>query len=114
MHYKLENGGLALYVEPEEQQELKWLSPEEIQQDDTMHHFLEPLTCNGLSWVAPENIGALTDAPILSESCGDCGSHTGGKMIYPADAEFFYFDAYMLRSPLVDLRDKGRVFFNKA
>lgn len=72
----------------------------------------EGLLCNGWSWLAPQDIGALTDAPLLSNCAvmeddgtytihDDCGFECG----------VFWFPDYAVCDPLEKLRDGGKVFF---
>ena len=106
--YRIENEALTVYCDATEQECLRELG-DTIQQDSALCDCFESMTCNCLIWVMQENIGTLTGAPILSEECPpeDCES-------YLDDAVFYYYGAYMLRSPLVELRDNGKVIFNKA
>lgn len=65
------------------------------------------------SWVQPETIGALTEAPILVAN---------DDLIYPddahphpsADAAVYWFPDYCIRDPWRELADKGRVVFTKG
>lgn len=62
---------------------------------------LEPLICNSeLDWIAPEDIGALTDAPILGLR------DESGKVT----AAWGYMD-YCLRSFVDDLINNGKAVF---
>lgn len=104
--YKIENDNLIIYTDDEGQTELMQLG-EDIQTDAAMYDALEQVTCNGLSWVYPQDIGALTDAPILSEDS------LNGDDRYPDDAKFYWYSGYQVRSPLEDLRDYGKVIFTQ-
>jgi hypothetical protein len=73
---------------------------DEIQSDAAMVDAFEHLTANGLHWVHPGDIGALSEAPILAD--GDINEES---------TNIWYYNDYMLRSPLQDLRDTGRVVF---
>ena len=64
--------------------------------------------CNGLSWVAPEDIGAMTDSLIFSDST----PHDDG--VYAADANFYWFPNYQVECPIETLTQMGRVVFTKA
>lgn len=112
--YKIENDTLVITCDAETQKELQELG-EAIQQDKYMFDCFEHIICNGLSWVRPEDIGALTSAPILSEGTFGLIGHWGGKDRYEkSDAPVFYYESYALKSPLVDLRDKGVVIFHEV
>lgn len=106
MNYEIIDRGLRVTITDEEQQELKDLSEEEISFDSTMYDLFDELTSNGLMWVLPEDIGALTDAPMLSEaSLDDDGTFPSGAVVY-------WYPNYQVRSPLHDLRDYGSVVFD--
>lgn len=61
---------------------------------------------NGLDFVAPQHIGALTDSPIIAE-----GFHVDddGEPQLAADAKVWWFPDYMVRDPWDILRRTGRV-----
>ena len=64
--------------------------------------------CNGLSWVEPEDVGALTNSVIFSDaSLQDDGT-------YPDDAQFFWYPAYQIEDPVETLMNTGKVIFEKA
>lgn len=78
---------------------------ETLQSDDTMYEVFEKLTCNSdLQWVNPEELGALTSAPIL----GTC-DETGTNII-----DAWWYPGYELRSPQQDLMETGKCTFKKA
>lgn len=63
-----ESGNLVLLADEETQAQLFIDRAEngDFQSDDYMGDMLESVVCNSdLEWVRPEEIGALTDAPIL-------------------------------------------------
>lgn len=66
---------------------------------------------NGYDSVAPEWIGALTDAPIVSDGLilHDDGSHT-----LAPDARIWWFPNYMVSDPAAELAERGRVVFTLA
>lgn len=105
--FKIENDVLKITTDSEGQAELKEMG-EGVQSDDVMYDVFEPVVCNGLAWVAPEDIGALTDAPILSDDSKDDDDK------YPEDAKFYWYPSYQLKSPLCDLRDFGEAIFTQA
>jgi hypothetical protein len=103
---RIKKGNLVICCDRAMRRELKSLG-EEIQRDKHMCDIFEPLVCNGLSWVDPADIGALTDAPILSDDVIDDDGN------YPDDARFFWFGDYQIRSPLTDLLRYGKVVFTQ-
>lgn len=66
-----------------------------------------------LEVIRPEEIGALTDAPILCECGGIEYSDYGDRQVRD-DASVFWFPAYETRDPWSELASKGRVFFSGA
>lgn len=62
------------------------------------------------SWVRPELIGALTDAPILTEYQSVNYADDGVMSVDP-DAKVWWFPGYEMRDPWRELADKGRVVF---
>ena len=101
--YEIKENCLLITIDDCEREELRELSlDDDFLSDAMMCDFLEPITCNGLSWILPDEIGALTDAPILSEGMAeDC-------------LPVFYYNDYMIRSPLQDLLESGECKFLKA
>ena len=67
MHHKITKDGLLLIADLEDLQELTDLKDnDDFGSEYTMHEILEDFVCNSeFSWILPEDIGALTDAPIL-------------------------------------------------
>lgn len=66
---------------------------------------------NGLEFVAPENIGALTNAPIFSD--GFWHRDNGQPMLHK-DAKVWWFPDYQVIDPWARLRDLGYVDFTLA
>jgi hypothetical protein len=78
-----------------------------VMTDEALYIAFESVVCNGLSWIAPEDIGALTDAPIL----GEVGEDEQGEPIYH---EVWWYPSYDVRSPVQDLCKNLRTVFPKA
>jgi hypothetical protein len=64
---------------------------------------------NGWTMIAPEWIGALTDAPIVSDDC-DLGDDAKLTRI----GRVWWFPNYMIEDPIVTLVTSGRVVFRAA
>ena len=77
-----------------------------IDADQFMHDLFEWQTCNGWEWIAPEKIGALTDAPILTDSAerDDEGQLTSVGRVY-------WFPSFQVESPVRRLTEQGVVTF---
>lgn len=83
-------------------------SYENLDADYSLYDAFDWLTSNGLNWINPEDIGALTSAPILSDSpCNDDGT-------FPVDMKVFWFPEYQVESPLRTLVETGKVVFTAA
>lgn len=65
------------------------------------------------SFVAPENVGALTDSPILAESDSFHYEDSGLFSLHDG-ARLFWFPNYMIRDPWEELKNHGRVEFEEA
>lgn len=101
----MENGDLQITLDPESAKEV---DPATLDSDNTMYDLFEPVVANGLSWVSPEDIGALTDAPILSDSPTDDQGNPDPK------ANYWWYPNYQVESPVRELVEKGSVIFKKA
>lgn len=97
-----ENGCLILKADTEDRDALKGLASETGEFGYSAEYdALEHLIANSeLSWIQPEEIGALTSAPIL-------GFRDGKDNVTNAWA----FMDYQVRSFVQDLIDKGRAVF---
>lgn len=69
MDHHVENGKLTILVDTDTIAELRQAKrddPDHFDSDAFMFDFLEPLIANSeLEWIGPEEIGDLTDAPML-------------------------------------------------
>jgi hypothetical protein len=134
---KTAEGHLRIAADQEMQAELIQMrseNPDEFGTDRNLHEVFEGLIGNSdLTWIWPEMVGALTDAPmlgILEEFTRevDPSDNTvvhAGKWEDPNDEykikswgyaveEAWAFMDYALRSPLDDLADKGYVIFTSG
>ena len=77
--------------------------------DSILADMLEDHLCNGWEFIQPEEIGALTAAPILSDSVtrDDSGNLLKVDQVY-------WFPDYAVRSELDELYENGEVFFPAA
>ena len=81
----------------------------EIDNDITLYDVLEHQLCNGWEWIRPEELGALTAAPILSD---DCERDEDGLLTH-VDVVYWY-EPYQVRSPVGELVVNGHVDFQRA
>lgn len=120
------NGCLIIRASETEREALKALASESGEfTADAEYQALESLTCNSeLEWIRPEEIGALTSAPILGirgntrELPADVDArlvhfagHWDGKDWYePVEAAWGFMD-YQVRSFITDLIETGKAVF---
>ncbi len=138
-HHINKQGDLVIETDAEGQAELRQMHQdackeerpgiEAFESNNVMHDVFEYLICNSdYSWIRPEEIGALTDAPILGirteerplkegEDPHGFMHQTGsdGVNTFVEDVErVWWYPNYCLRSPQEDLRDEGRVVFQSS
>lgn len=111
--YEITDEGLVFTADAEDREEIQELMAKYHDPDSRYNWYdmegevFEHATCNGLSRVNPEDIGALTDSPIYSEfSLNDDDT-------YDDDAEFFWYPNYMVSDYIEVLMDEGRVVLIK-
>lgn len=109
MRYSItKHGDLEITVTRDERNHLKADKDDaNFLSDAYMTDFFEVMTANSeLEWIAPEAIGALTDAPIL----GVVRYDGNGGEVY----KVWWYPNYMVRSPVQDLLEDGVCIFQKA
>jgi hypothetical protein len=120
------NGFLILYADASEREALKGLANAQGEfTEDAEYQALESLLCNSeLDWIRPEEIGALTSAPILgfrdkakelpanvNPVFAHVVGHWNGKTWYePVNAAWGFMD-YAVRSFVSDLIETGKAVF---
>lgn len=70
---------------------------------------LEALTSNGFEWIRPEEIAALTDAPIIGR---DVVRDDSGKLL--SVGEVWWYPGYQVRDPLDDFMERSALVFELA
>ena len=106
--YEITDEGLVFTADEETRQEIQELFDNHKGFYDREGDILEHAIGNGLSYIQPEDIGALTDATILS----DGGYDDDGKVDH--DAAFFWDCNYQVTDWTEVLRDTGKFVFTKA
>ena len=104
MEWSYDEKGLTVKCDEDEQSVLveeRNENPDKFASDNTMYEVFEDLIANSeLDWIDPEEIGALTSAPLLCiRDEKEQATHV------------WKFDPYCLRSPQDDLADSGKVYF---
>ena len=74
--------------------------------DAALHEVLEYDTCNGWTFDTLDRLGALSEAPFLSEECG-----LGDNGQYENVGKIYYYNNYMLYDPLEEILNEGYVIF---
>lgn len=121
-HKVLPNGNLRISIDADEQKILSQTKAElgeEFGCNDVMYDTFEHLIANSeLDWVNPEDIGALTNAPILgtfgetnTKACGRHVGHWDDKDWYDPIVDAWGFMSYALMSPQDVLLKQGYVDF---
>lgn len=100
--------GLYLHLTKEGRDEINCLICKS--EMDALYELTEYQRDNGiLEIVSPEEVGALTEAPILSTDYEYVCENTNEK-IYK---NIFWFPNYMIQSVIELLKETGSVFFNR-
>jgi hypothetical protein len=70
VEFSKEPEGLVIVLLPEEdiEEEVRAIAAKEINADSQLAEVIEWQLCNGWELLRPEEVGALTDAPILSDN----------------------------------------------
>lgn len=84
-------------------------TPQELLTDNYFLDLCEWQLCNGWELIRPEEVGALTDSLIFSETAvrDDWGELKSIGAVY-------WFPDYQILAPAKELLTKGRVFFPKG
>jgi hypothetical protein len=72
---------------------------------DELAEALAPMLENGWEWITPEEIGALTDAPIISDEAtrDDYGNLSELGRV-------FWYSSYMILDPVEEMKGDGARF----
>src|SRR5579872_232493 len=65
--FEKQAGGVRIVLLPEARADVEAIAEAELDADSKLGEVIEWQLGNGWSWVRPEDISALTDAPILSD-----------------------------------------------
>jgi hypothetical protein len=107
---KLVNGNLEIRADEEYRGELMAMQEDWDQRgvdaDSRLAEVLEHYLANGWEWVQPEEIGALTAAPILSD---DVERDDEGKIVKAG--KVYWYPQYEVFDPLEQLIQTGSVIF---
>lgn len=106
--YEDNRGNLVLVPQMEElKEEAERLTEQSV--NSALCDVLEDHLCNGWSMVRPEQIAALTSAPIITDDLND---DEDGKVI--STGTIWWFPDYQIRNEVAELLDGKSVVFTKA
>ncbi len=109
---KLENGNLKIALTEEGEIERDEIQSGQWSVSDAMKDIAGWIECelgNGWDWLRPEEIGALTEAPILSD---DVERDDNGDLTYVG--RVYWYPQYEVSDPLEKLLRDGSVIFTGA
>jgi hypothetical protein len=107
--FEKRDGYLRISLDDDGRAALAELNDDELDSDGAFLDLIERQLCNGWQLVAPEEIGALTDAPIISD---DVGRDDQGKLT--AVGSVYAWMNYQILSPARELRDRGHIDLEMA
>lgn len=110
MEFIREQNGLRIKIDEDAKALMLDLKEDrgEIQSDEAMLDFFHPYLCNSeFEFIAPEDVGALTSAPMLGIKARE-NEDDEDSPEYIAEA-YAYMD-YQVKSILEDLLENGEVF----
>ena len=108
---KLSNGNLRIVVRPDGREEIAELAEKTEARggiNDAVCEAFDYQLCNGWEWIDPAEVGALTDALILTD---DADRDDHGKLV-ACGRVYSNIDRYQVDNDLVVLRDRGEVIWS--
>jgi hypothetical protein len=103
---KLANGNLRIVLLPEARAEVEEIASKEMDADSRLAETVEWQLSNGWSLLQPEDIGALTEAPILSEEVDYDGQGHVDQV-----GTVYWYPQYEVFDPIGQLLTNGFVEF---
>lgn len=104
---KQANGNLRITLLEEARDDVQEIAAsQELDADNKLAQVIEWQLSNGWSMLRPEDVGALTDAPILSE---DVDTDAQGKV--RSVGTVYWYPSYDVRDPVAQLLQNGYVDF---
>ena len=98
--------GLRIILLPEAREDVQAIAAADLDADSKLGEMIEWQLGNGWSWVRPEDIGALTDAPILSDDI-EYDDHGGVVSV----GVVYWYPHYDVSDPVAQLLANGYVDF---
>lgn len=103
---KQPNGNLRIVLLEEERESVEEIVAQEITADSKLAQAIEWQLGNGWSFVRPEDIGALTEAPILTEEIEEDNQGNVLKV-----GTVYWYPQYDVSDPVAKLLENGYVDF---
>ncbi len=103
---KQANGNLRIVLLPEARDDVQEISSKEIDADNKLSEVIEWQLTNGWSLMRPEDVGALTDAPILSEDIDTDDQGNVGSV-----GTVYWYPQYDVSDPVAELLQNGYIDF---
>ncbi len=103
---KQSNRNLRIVLLEEARDDVQEIASKELTADSKLAQVIEWQLSNGWSMVQPEDVGALTDAPILTE---EMDTDTQGNVLKVGTV--YWFLQYDVRDPVTQLLENGHVEF---
>ena len=88
---------------------IDWERLEGLPENEALAELLEYQTANGYEWIRPEEIAALTAAPILG---WDVKRNQAGEVI--STGAVYWFDNYQVEDAIKTLRAGDTLIFKRA
>jgi hypothetical protein len=106
-----EKVALRIKLDPSERENLREMldNAKANRRGDILGDVIEGMLANGFQWVQPKDIGALTDAPIISD---EADFDDFGDLV--KIGRVFYYADYQVKDPVEVLYEKGEVIFDVA
>ena len=103
------NGNLRIALLEDQRESVEDIAAQEITADSKLAQVIEWQLGNGWSFVRPEDIGALTEAPILTE---EIETDDQGHVQWVGSV--YWFPQYDVLDPVAKLLENGYVDFVRA
>lgn len=110
---KQENGDLRVTITQAGRRRVAELTAEGMQSDDQiLGELLEHDLCNGWRLLYADELGCLSNAPVLTDAWYEDYHEEGA--IEVADGHWWYFEPYQVRSVVTDLLRHNEATFTKG
>lgn len=102
------NNQLIIELTEEGKEELENIIELNLSVQEALEILFESYTNNGYTWVEPEEIGALTNSPIISNDFEYIDDNSDLKFYYSV----YWFPDYMIKNEIEELQN-GKLIFEK-